>query len=97
MRPFDMVDTVMEAERSTATVTSVRGGTMLSSTAGPLCGSGSLVTGGGQGSVVVNNVDVGRFDEDVNLPLVKVVVLGAPGVGKTSIVKVKKGLQLCWF
>ena len=29
-----------------------------------------------------------RFDEDVNLPLVKVVVLGAPGVGKTSVVKV---------
>ena len=31
-----------------------------------------------------------RFDEDVNLPLVKVVVLGAPGVGKTSVVKVSK-------
>ena len=30
-----------------------------------------------------------RFDEDVNLPLIKVVVLGAPAVGKTSVVKVK--------
>ena len=33
-----------------------------------------------------------RFDEDVNLPLVKVVVLGAPGVGKTSVVKVRRSL-----
>ena len=31
-----------------------------------------------------------RFDEDVNLPLIKVVVLGAPGVGKTSVVKVRQ-------
>ena len=31
-----------------------------------------------------------RFDEDVNLPLIKVVVLGAPAVGKTSVVKVRK-------
>lgn len=30
-----------------------------------------------------------RFDEDVQLPLIKVVVLGAPGVGKTSLVTVK--------
>ena len=29
-----------------------------------------------------------RFDEDVNLPLIKVVVLGAPAVGKTSVVRV---------
>lgn len=29
-----------------------------------------------------------RFDEDVELPLIKVVVLGAPGVGKTSLVMV---------
>jgi len=29
-----------------------------------------------------------RFDEDVQLPLIKVVVLGAPGVGKTSLVMV---------
>ena len=29
-----------------------------------------------------------RFDEDADLTLIKVVVLGAPGVGKTSIVKV---------
>ena len=29
-----------------------------------------------------------RFDEDVELPLIKVVVLGASGVGKTALVKV---------
>ena len=31
-----------------------------------------------------------RFDEDVELPLIKVVVLGAAGVGKTALVKVRK-------
>ena len=31
-----------------------------------------------------------RYDEDVKLPLIKVVVLGAPGVGKTALVKVRK-------
>ena len=30
-----------------------------------------------------------RFDEDVELPLIKVVVLGASGVGKTALVKVR--------
>lgn len=35
-----------------------------------------------------------RFDEDVNISLVKVVVLGAPGVGKTSIVKVREAIDL---
>ena len=30
-----------------------------------------------------------RFDEDVELPLIKVVVLGASGVGKTALVKVQ--------
>ena len=34
-----------------------------------------------------------RFDEDVNLSLVKVVVLGATGVGKTSLVKVRTGFH----
>ena len=29
-----------------------------------------------------------RFDEDVEMPLIKVVVLGASGVGKTALVKV---------
>ena len=31
-----------------------------------------------------------RFDEDVQLPLIKVAVLGAAGVGKTSLIKVRK-------
>ena len=31
-----------------------------------------------------------RFDEDVNLALIKVVVLGAPAVGKTSVVRVSE-------
>ena len=30
-----------------------------------------------------------RFDEDVQLPLIKVVVLGATGVGKTAVVQVR--------
>ena len=30
-----------------------------------------------------------RFDEDVDISLVKVVVIGATGVGKTSIIKVR--------
>ena len=34
-----------------------------------------------------------RFDEDTDFTLIKVVVLGAPGVGKTSIVKVSYPLQ----
>ena len=49
------------------------------STVSGLCPSGVMSTVGNQR----------RFDEDVKLPLIKVVVLGAPGVGKTSVVKVK--------
>ena len=35
-----------------------------------------------------------RFDEDTDFTLIKVVVLGAPGVGKTSIVKVSYPFQI---
>jgi hypothetical protein len=59
--------------------------------------SGLAPTAGGSGSGGPGSASGGspaganrpRFDEDVNLPLIKVVVLGAPGVGKTSIVKVR--------
>ena len=60
----------------------------------PAGGSGS----GGPGSTCGGSPAGGarpRFDEDVNLPLIKVVVLGAPGVGKTSIVKVRQILSPC--
>lgn len=78
-------------------VTSVRGAGRLSSqfTGGPLAPAGAggspvnnAANGGPSpsGSIIVGNQR--RFDEDVNLPLIKVVVLGAPGVGKTSVVKV---------
>ena len=61
-------------------------GTAISS--GPLGGSSpasgsNLVVGAG----VTNQR---RFDEDVNLALIKVVVLGAPAVGKTSVVRVSE-------
>ena len=72
-------------EPSTATMTSARG-TRLYSQPGLHTG-GSPVNANTANSV--NNLGQ-RFDEDVNLPLVKVVVLGAPGVGKTSVVKVNK-------
>ena len=55
-------------------------------TSGPLGGispaSGSNLVVGASGT------NQRRFDEDVNLPLIKVVVLGAPAVGKTSVVRV---------
>ncbi len=35
-----------------------------------------------------------RLDEAVEMPLIKVVVLGAPGVGKTALVKVRVKLHL---
>ncbi len=38
-----------------------------------------------------------RPDEDVELPLIKVVVLGAAGVGKTALVKVRKRTSLSPF
>ncbi len=38
-----------------------------------------------------------RFDEDVQMPLIKVVVLGAPGVGKTSLVTVKNYYMYYFF
>ena len=51
--------------------------------------SGGSPVNGNAGGSSVNNLGVyQRFDEDVKLPLIKVVVLGAPGVGKTSVVKV---------
>jgi len=54
-------------------------------TSGPLGGispaSGSNLVVGASGT------NQRRFDEDVNLPLIKVVVLGAPAVGKTSVVR----------
>ena len=61
-------------------------------------GPSGLAPGGGNGSGGPGSTCGGspagaprpRFDEDVNLPLIKVVVLGAPGVGKTSIVKVRR-------
>ena len=39
-------------------------------------------------SIKSNPQNPPRFDEDVELPLIKVVVLGASGVGKTALVKV---------
>ena len=55
----------------------------------------NFVTPGGISPASGSNLVVGasgtnqrRFDEDVNLPLIKVVVLGAPAVGKTSVVRV---------
>ena len=66
-------------------------------------GPSGLAPGGGSGSGGPGSTCGGspagaprpRFDEDVNLPLIKVVVLGAPGVGKTSIVKVLRHLGFC--
>ena len=78
---------------STATVTSQRG--RLSSHA--FTGSGgSPVANVTTGAAAAGTAAAGgstpnsqrRYDEDVNLPLIKVVVLGASGVGKTSVVKV---------
>jgi hypothetical protein len=46
----------------------------------------------GAASAPTHSTGVGnppRFDEDVQLPLIKVVVLGAQGVGKTALVKVR--------
>lgn len=74
-------------------VTSTRGGRLSSQfTGGPLASGGSPVNNAGGGGPSPSGSIIGgnqrRFDEDVNLPLIKVVVLGAPGVGKTSVVKV---------
>ena len=76
-------------EPSTATMTSARG-TRLYSQPGLHTG-GSPINANTANSV--NNLGQ-RFDEDVNLPLVKVVVLGAPGVGKTSVVKVNTYISI---
>ncbi len=86
-----MGDTSVAFEASVTSVTG-RGGRLNSYTpanngpggspgggASPLAGSNSQLNGA---------CNQKRFDEDVNLPLIKVVVLGAPGVGKTSVVKV---------
>lgn len=78
-----MVDTGAEAA-STATVTSGKALKLSSHAAFPSASGGSPVAGGGHSFSGGQQ----RFDEDVNLPLIKVVVLGAPGVGKTSVVKV---------
>lgn len=94
-----MVDTVVEV--STATVSSMKGGPggLANLGGGPaVTGArlnaaspslnntgGSPVASGSTAQQQGNNLR--RFDEDVSLPLVKVVVLGAPGVGKTSIVR----------
>ena len=83
MCPADNIDTALEAS-----LTSARAGGRLSSHTG-LPSGGSPVNGNAAGGSSVNNLGVyQRFDEDVKLPLIKVVVLGAPGVGKTSVVKV---------
>ena len=62
-------------------------------TSGPLGGispaSGSNLVVGASGT------NQRRFDEDVNLPLIKVVVLGAPAVGKTSVVRVSSPFLYC--
>ena len=55
----------------------------------PLAGASPGASISGQGtSIATSAVNQRRFDEDVTLPLIKVVVLGAPGVGKSSVVKV---------
>ena len=77
------------------------GGRGLSSHTGPSGGLVSISPGtasgaiGGLSPASGSNLVLGssgtnqrRFDEDVNLPLIKVVVLGAPTVGKTSVVRV---------
>ena len=77
-------------------VTSVRGGRLSSYTAvtgPPGTSGGSPMAPGDRSPVSGTHTQSGllnqkRFDEDVNLPLIKVVVLGAPAVGKTSVVKV---------
>ena len=76
-----------------------RGSIARPSTSSALGGS----SGAGSGLALVASAAVGaasaptaaaqvlppRYDEDVELPLIKVVVLGAPGVGKTALVKVR--------
>ena len=56
----------------------------------PAASNLAITPGSRLGSIGNGYAPVGgrRYDEDVKINLVKVVVLGAPGVGKTSIVKV---------
>ena len=70
-------------------------GPLVSSTGSP----GTATSGpmGGSSPASGSNLVVGagltnqrRFDEDVNLTLIKVVVLDAPAVGKTSVVRVSE-------
>ena len=83
------------------------GGRGLSSHTGPSGGLVSISPGtasgaiGGLSPASGSNLVLGssatnqrRFDEDVNLPLIKVVVLGAPTVGKTSVVRVSECLHI---
>lgn len=59
--------------------------------------AGSAVLGAATLPTTASPVQSGRppkrFDEDVMLPLIKLVVLGAPGVGKTSLVKVRNSFH----
>ena len=79
---------------SLATTTSVGDGPMASPMSTGI-GLGGAAGSGGGGSSIGGSQQLNhghyrpRFDEDTELSLIKVVVLGARGVGKTSIVKVR--------